>query len=147
MKYKLFSLLTAASLILGGCTDISDHRIVPETETTDTAEIINLIVPEHSVPAPEVIPEKREVSYRPADTDALHERLKDISAAREVTGMGIAVFRDGEIIYTDQLGYADRNLEKPVTRNTRFRKCIQGHICRAYPRPLRQGYDNARKRS
>ncbi|MBO6231370.1 MAG: beta-lactamase family protein [Ruminiclostridium sp.] len=122
-KKLLISALAAAAILMCGCTDISHgaQMSVPQTgavSTQGTAPAgIHIISPDDTTAAAEYSP----TEYAMPDTDAYHERIEQIRLANGVTGMGIAVFRDGDIIYADSFGLADMEAEKPVTKNTRFR--------------------------
>lgn len=49
------------------------------------------------------------------------ERLREIYSDYAVTGMSVALFRGGEIIHTENLGYADVGNKLPCCDNTRYR--------------------------
>ena len=47
--------------------------------------------------------------------------IQEIYEEYGIIGMSVAVFDDGEIIYTENLGYADREQKIPCNDNTRYR--------------------------
>lgn len=127
IRYAALAVVTV--LLLCGCTDISHGADSPvPAESVQAAALsepaattvsgIMLISPGDTTTAAS---EVASIDYVMPETDAYHSFLKELCKECEVYGMGVAVFRDGDIIYTDSLGLADRETEKPCTKNTRFR--------------------------
>ena len=116
----------AVSLLLGGCTDISRGaqaaprpaaEAVAAVQTTSKPAGIRIISPDDTTATVADLP----TVYAMPDTDDFHSRIEAIRVENGVYGMGIAVFHDGDIIYTDSFGLADTERELPCTKNTRFR--------------------------
>lgn len=127
-KNRIIPAVLAAFTLLtvGGCTDISHGaqaaprpaaEAAATIQTTSRPAGIQIISPDDTT-APVA---DRPAEYSVPDTDAFHSRVEEIRLANGVYGMGIAVFRSGDIIYTDSFGLADTENEIPCTRNTRFR--------------------------
>lgn len=123
-RKKLFAYIITAVLMLGGCRDISDGQGIsaPVTssqsvQTEATFDGVRLIQPDDPA-VPAYAPSEK---TRIPDTAAYHDRIEQIRQENGVYGMGIAVFRDGDIIYTDSFGLADTENEIPCTASTHFR--------------------------
>ncbi len=58
--------------------------------------------------------------YEP-DTERFSKRLSEIYNDYGIIGMGVAVFKDGEIIHTENMGYADRENKILCDDNTKYR--------------------------
>ena len=83
---------------------------ISETEATTVTSSETEITT--TIPAPEFIE---------ADTERFSEALSSAYSEYGITGMSVAVFSNGEIIYTESLGYADRENKIPCDDNTRYR--------------------------
>lgn len=55
------------------------------------------------------------------DTERFSAKLAEIYDEYDIIGMGVALFKDGEIIYTENMGYADREKEILCDDDTRYR--------------------------
>ena len=113
--------LVMAAMLLCGCVDISrgaDMKFTAgSTEAVNTdVSGIRIISPDDTTALPDTLPE-----YAMPDTEPFRERMEEIRQENGVYGMGIAVFRDGSIIYNDAFGLADTENEVPCTVNTHFR--------------------------
>ena len=123
---RIAALAAAAVIALGGCTDISQgdgsfvHSVTGEPQpgnSSDASDGVLLIGPDDTTSAPAVTAPVR----KQPDLDAFHEKLEKIRTDNAVYGMGVVLFRDGDIVYSDSLGYADIDSETPCTKNTHFR--------------------------
>lgn len=66
-----------------------------------------------SDPAPQPIP--------PRSLEELQQRLKEILAANDVPGAGVALFDRDQVLWAGGVGYADLERKLPVTADTLFR--------------------------
>ena len=115
---KLCALAVTAVMLLGGCSDISRSESSPLPADTETAPVIHVISPGDTTTVRSAAPVPEDTE---PDIERYHRRLSDIREENGVYGMSVAVFKDGDIIYTDCLGLADMDREIACTKNTRFR--------------------------
>lgn len=90
---------------------------VTTTEVTTAPTETTTAVPSDTAAAPVTT----EPAFMEADTTRFSEKLSEIYDAYGVTGMSVAVFGGGEIIYTENLGFADVENEILCDDNTRYR--------------------------
>ena len=140
--HAVISALLAAITALGGCVSISGGVPGEPGETLPAVNLseqsgVTLIVPGQETT-------EAATSEAPADTAGddtvtetapppvtegtaapvtvpYRERLERICDERGVYGLSAAVFRDGEIIHTENIGFMVKETETPVTDDTRFR--------------------------
>ena len=129
MKYRKIipALFLAGLIITAGCTPIdegaSEATAVFSTAAPQPVTGIVLSEPDPAMTVSEQT-EAAAVTAAPVKQEALdafHERLEECMDKYSIYGMGVALFRDGEVIYTDGLGYANVAAETPVTDKTIFR--------------------------
>ncbi len=138
MKYKRIAAAAMIAVMLCGCTSIDEREI--DTTGTDSIEAMATVdvsrnegivttalnsdkteTVSDSVAMSEVPYETAEqVVYGP-DTKGFTERLNKIYTDYGITGMSVALFRDGEIIHTENIGYSDAETKALCTDNTRYR--------------------------
>ena len=131
----------AAVLIYSGCVSIDDrtadpgHKSAAESgtegveivitgrgTTTESVEVIAPVVTDNEEADSEALPlPVRDTPVKFPDLTELHEKYEKIRTDNDVYGLGIAVFRDGDIIHTDALGLDDIDREIPGTDETHFR--------------------------
>lgn len=68
-----------------------------------------------------------------AQRDRARALIEDAMVADGIPGMSVAVYRDGDLVWSEGLGFANVELEAPVTRDTLFRtgsvaKAVTGTI-------------------
>ena len=142
--FKMLTLAAAAVFVLCGCVAIDDRGGVGKAgygAAESTSEYIDIIAPgrvgeeftvmmsehdddegrERPETAEPAEPAEPDIPEKIPDTASYHETLEKIRTENGVYGMGVAVFRGGDIIYTDALGLADINNNIPVTEDTHFR--------------------------
>ncbi len=130
-RFKIFVTLLTAAMLFSSCASES----VPAMQTYNSG------IPITTSPAPmpaesvSVITEKTTESLTEAvtttettqapvydyDEERFSEKLAEIYTGYGIIGMSVALFKDGEIIYTENLGYADREKEILCDDNTRYR--------------------------
>ena len=127
---RIAALAAAVMFTLCGCVDISDSESVPAMKQTEPAAEetshtaaqsqngIYLISPDD---VPVTAAPITEAPYAMPDIAELRQRLDAIREENGVYGMGIAVFRGGDIIYTEGFGLADTDSGRKCDRSTHFR--------------------------
>lgn len=123
-KVLLFS--AVLSLLLSGCHRIEDKPQNSFAETIEstgqTAESTDESTPSVTIlqSDPEPIDEPA-VDYPIPVPEEFIVRLEEIQEKYDITGMSVALFKDGQIIHTANLGYADVQRNIPADDNTRYR--------------------------
>ncbi|MBQ3841506.1 MAG: beta-lactamase family protein [Ruminiclostridium sp.] len=117
-----FTAALLVSALLCGCSDISggvEDTFVHTEATTPTEEpdVIAVIATEEE-PKPEIKPAR---TYTDEEIAAFHDRIEEIREECWVYGMSVAVFDNGNVIYADGFGLADKENEIPCTADTIFR--------------------------
>ncbi len=92
------------------------ERITTAFQITTFSESVTTCTEAASTTAISAVP-----TFREADINGFSESLGEIYENYDVTGMSVAVFSGGEIIYTENLGYADKEDKIPTDNNTRYR--------------------------
>lgn len=138
--YKKITALPIAALFLSACAS----EAVPAMQTQYSGTMLTTTVP--PVPAEsisvttavtsldtslteiittaETTVSLSQTTEQPAfqpDRERFSARLTEIYEEYGIIGMSVAVFDDGEIIHTENLGYADREQKIPCNDNTRYR--------------------------
>lgn len=96
------------------------------SETDNTISVINTTVTTENTTTTTVTTEITTTTepvpvFIESDTDRFSEKLSEIYEDYGIIGMSVAVFSDGEVIYTENLGYADTENKVLCTDNTRYR--------------------------
>ncbi len=131
-RSRLAAFAAAAIIALSGCTDISQSTGTaapfntsspfqtsasqPYIDPAVSGGILLIGPDDTTVSPPTVIPGRKQ-----PDIEAFHNTLEQIRTDNGVYGMGVALFKDGDIVYSDSLGYADIENETPCTKDTHFR--------------------------
>lgn len=131
-KNSMLSAALAAALLLSGCgTEESSGVLQPQQ--SDSVSVTEQMPPEsESAVQEQTTPESTAQEQTPTDenprrvlTDEqktrFSKRLSEISSDYAITGMSVALFSDGEIVHTENLGYADIENKIPCADNTRYR--------------------------
>lgn len=63
------------------------------------------------------------VELHDPDSELFTEMLNKVYTDYGITGMSVALFCNGEIIHTENIGYSDTYTMTPCTDNTRYRTC------------------------
>lgn len=138
MKFKRISTAVLIAVMLCGCTNIENKQIditgtdsvevmitydtseIKDenifTQATDKCETITEIVSET-----ELVDEAPKSEYNEPDREGFTERLNKVYSDYGIYGMSVALFRDGEIIHTENIGYSDVKTGALCTDNTRYR--------------------------
>ena len=138
-KNSIISAALASALLLSGCgteeisaVSLPQQESVSFPEQTTPESVSTEPTPPESTPAEQTTPESTPAEQTPPEDRPLpkpteqqkarfSERLSEIFTDYAVTGMSVALFSDGEIIHTENLGLADVGDKIPCTDNTRYR--------------------------
>ncbi|MBQ7835208.1 MAG: serine hydrolase, partial [Ruminiclostridium sp.] len=101
------TVLTEITTTAASTAETTTAATVPVTSETTTTEIT-------TTPPPEPV-------FVQADTQRFSQCLEKIYEDYDITGMSVALFSGGEIIHTENLGYADVENELLCSDNTRYR--------------------------
>lgn len=138
MKFKRISTAVLIAVMLCGCTNIENKQIditgtdsVEVMITYDTSEIKDVDIftqaTDKSETITEIVSETEFVDEAPKpvlhepDREGFTERLNKVYSDYGIYGMSVALFRDGEIIHTENIGYSDVKTGALCTDNTRYR--------------------------
>lgn len=131
-RKKLLSIVLAVGM-LSGCAnqeittetgamsiiDVGKLSMSAESAETISSEEIPETADEQSAEAESAEPE-RMVLHEP-NREEFTERLNKVYADYDITGMSVALFCNGEIIHTENIGYSDADTKALCTDNTRYR--------------------------
>ncbi len=133
-KCKKISALFLALLMLSSCnnSDTDDNvpvinqsfettTAVPETLETTVTSATSETTSETAVPTMAETTAEPAKSFKEADIQEFSSALGRIFSDYDITGMSVAVFGGGEIIYTESLGYANAEEKILADDNTRYR--------------------------
>lgn len=101
--------VAAESVSVTTTTTVAASSVTTTTEAVTTAETTAATLQTTELPA-----------FQP-DTERFSSSLAEIYDEYGIIGMSVAVFDNGEIIHTENLGYADREQGIPCDDNTRYR--------------------------
>lgn len=135
MNRKKVLSIVLAIILLSGCANsgmVSESVSVNMIDVgelsanAESAETISEESPETAAPTEEPSVEAESAE---AGRTALHEpnreeftaRLHKVYADYDITGMSVALFCNGEIIHTENIGYADTDTKALCSDNTRYR--------------------------
>ncbi len=128
-------LISAAVAAFSGCNDI-DKPAVPVNGTVASENAADPAESDTaSITEDETVSDTASEKPEPKNPDlaAFHDELEAIRKKNGVYGMGVALFRDGSVIFTDALGYADISTDAPVTNNTKFRAASVSKLISTIP--------------
>lgn len=126
-KPLLAALLTAA-LVLSACSDIgtppenssaeesSTPSLPPETQSTEDTTTGEPQTVETTTEPPPLATIKENIDY-----EAFDRRIEEIADSLNAVGMGLAVFANGEVIYTVNCGYSDVGAGRLADDGTHYR--------------------------
>ena len=138
MKYKRIAAAALIAVIMCGCTNIDERAI--DTINTDSIEVMvtvdtsrndDAVITTTDTDKTETVSDSVTVSEMPDETteqivyepdrEGFTERLNKVYSDYGITGMSVALFRGGEIIHTENIGYSDAETKALCTDNTRYR--------------------------
>ena len=129
-----------ATVILCSCTNIENRPV--ETENTDSVEAIITFDSDYdeidfvtdveetesedeivsdTVSEPITVTEATEPEFPEPDREEFTKRLNKIYSDYGITGMSVALFRNKEIIHTENIGYADAETKALCDDGTHYR--------------------------
>ena len=139
-KIKKITAVFLAAVTAAGCTDIKNGAAVSSSVSVSEEEEVIAVGNEIAIidedDGMSVSTESSDNADAPAPSDnADAPEPVDLTEAKElfreslekscknhgVYGVTVALFRDGDIIHTENYGYADVDLKLPATDNTRYR--------------------------
>ncbi len=112
---------TGGELITTARTPVpAESIVIPPAETTTAhTEETTAVVEETTSTATEAVM-TQPAAFQP-DEQRFSARLHEIYEKYEIVGMSVVLFSGGEIVYTENIGYADRENEILCDDNTRYR--------------------------
>lgn len=138
MKYKRIAAAALIAVIMCGCTNIDERAIdtintdsIEAMVTVDTSRNDDAVITTTDTDKTETVSDSVTVSEMPDETteqivyepdrEDFTERLNKVYSDYGITGMSVALFRGGEIIHTENIGYSDAETKALCTDNTRYR--------------------------